>query len=121
MVPHATLEIPDSSRRLEKILKLARSCEYSVHDLSRVQLDPAKPRVPRFNMPFELGLCVADANRREGPRRNWVIFEARAKRVDKALSDLKGTEPKIHRATGRGGVGGLWHGFRAPGRRTTVP
>jgi hypothetical protein len=37
--PHATLEITDSSRRLERILKLARSCEYSVHDLSRVELD----------------------------------------------------------------------------------
>src|SRR5260370_3697927 len=66
LVPRATLEITYSSRRLEKILKLERSCEYSVHDLSRVELEGAKPRTPRFNMPFELGLCVADANRRGG-------------------------------------------------------
>ncbi len=121
MVPHATLEIPDSSRRLEKILKLARSCEYSVHDLSRVQLDPAKPRVPRFNMPFELGLCVADANRREGQRQNWFIFEAEANRVDKSLSDLKGTDPKIHGATVRGVLSGLCNVFRRPGRQPSVP
>lgn len=38
LVPRATLEIPDSSRRLEKILRLARNCTYSVHDLSCVQL-----------------------------------------------------------------------------------
>ena len=121
MVPHATLEIPDSSRRLEKILKLARSCEYSVHDLSRVQLDPAKPRVPRFNMPFELGLCVADANRREGQRQNWFIFEAEANRVDKSLSDLRGTDPKIHGATVRGVLSGLCNVFRRPGKQPTVP
>lgn len=45
MVPRATLEITDSSRRLEKILNLERRCRYSVHDLSRVQLDRANRRV----------------------------------------------------------------------------
>lgn len=51
--PHATLEIPFSQRRLERIISLIRSCDYSIHDLSRVQLDKAKPRTPRFNMPFD--------------------------------------------------------------------
>ena len=121
MLPHATLEITDSSRRLEKILKLERSCGYSVHDLSRVQLDRAKPRVPRFNMPFELGLCVADANRRAGQKQNWFVFEAVANRVDKSLSDLKGTDPKIHGATVRGVLGELCNVFRRPGKQPTVP
>ncbi len=121
MVPRATLEITDSSRRLEKILKLERSCEYSVHDLSRVELDRAKPRTPRFNMPFELGLCVADANRREGQKQNWFVFEAVANRVDKSLSDLRGTDPRIHGATIRGVLSGLCNAFRRPGRQPTVP
>jgi hypothetical protein len=121
MLPHATLEVSDSSRRLEKILKLARSCGYSVHDLSRVELDRAKPQTPRFNMPFELGLCVADANRREGQKQNWFVFEAVANRVDKSLSDLKGTDPKIHDATVRGVLSGLCNIFRRPGRQPTVP
>ena len=121
MVPHATLEITDSSRRLEKILRLERSCEYSVHDLSRVGLDRTKPRTPRFNMPFELGLCVADANRRKGQKQNWFVFEAVANRVDKSLSDLKGTDPKIHEATVRGVLSGLSNIFRRPGRQPTVP
>jgi hypothetical protein len=121
MVPRATLEITDSSRRLEKILKLTRSCDYSVHDLSRVQLDRAKPRVPRFNMPFELGLCVADANRQKGQRQNWFVFEAVANRVDKSLSDLRGTDPKIHGATVRGVLSGLCNVFRRPGKQPTVP
>jgi hypothetical protein len=121
MVPHATLDIPDSSRRRDKILKLARSCKYSVHDLSRVQLDPAKPRVPRFNMPFELGLCVADANRREGQKQDWFVFEAVANQLDKSLSDLKGTDSKIHGATVRGVLSGMCNLFRRPGRQPTVP
>jgi len=121
MVPRATLEITDSSRRLEKILKLARNCEYSVHDLSRVELDRAKPRTPRFNMPFELGLCVADANRRSGQEQNWFVFEAMPNRVKKSLSDLDGTDPKIHEATVRGVLGALCNIFRRPGRQPTVP
>ena len=58
LIPRATLEIPTSQRRLERILKLLQQCAYSIHDLSRVQLDAKAPRVPRFNMPFELGLAV---------------------------------------------------------------
>ena len=121
MVPHATLEIPDSSRRLDKILQLQRSCQYSVHDLSRVELDRAKPRVPRFNMPFELGLCVSDANRRHGQQQNWSVFEAKANRLDKSLSDLKGTDPEIHGGTIRGVLSGLCNTFRRPGRQPSVP
>ena len=121
MVPHATLEITDSSRRLEKILTLARSCKYSLHDLSRVQLDRTKPRTPRFNMPFELGLCVADANRLEDQKQNWFVFESVANRVDKSLSDLKGTDAKIHGATILGVLSELCNIFRRPGRQPNVP
>ena len=42
--PRATLEIPFSRRRLERILSLIESSEYSIHDLSRVQLDRYAPR-----------------------------------------------------------------------------
>lgn len=121
MVPHATLEIPDSSRRLDKILQLERSCKYSIHDLSRVQLDKAKPRVPRFSMPFELGLCVSDANRRPGQKQKWSVFEAEANRLDKSLSDLKGTDAKVHGGTVRGVLSGLCNIYRRPGRQPSVP
>lgn len=73
LIPRATLEIPTSRRRLERILKLIEECAYSIHDLSRVQVDRRVPRVPRFNMPFELGLAVAQSvmNRRE----NWYVLK----------------------------------------------
>ena len=59
LIPRATLEIPGSTRRLDRILSLIQSCQYSIHDLSRVQLDRHPPATPRFNMPFELGLTWA--------------------------------------------------------------
>jgi hypothetical protein len=59
MDPRVTLEIPGGTRRLDRIFSLIQSCEYSVHDLSCVRLDRAKPSTSRFNMPFELGLAVA--------------------------------------------------------------
>lgn len=48
-----TLEIPQGPRRLDLIFGLIQGCEYSVHGLSKVQLNRAKPRTPSFNMPFE--------------------------------------------------------------------
>src|SRR5580700_220876 len=57
-LPRATLGIA-GNRRLDRIARLIESCAYSVHDLSRVQLDRKAPRTPRFNMPFELGIAVA--------------------------------------------------------------
>lgn len=53
--PRATLEIPFGERRLDRILALIRQSRYSVHDLSRVQLDRKAPRTPRFTP----GLCAS--------------------------------------------------------------
>lgn len=37
--PRATLGIPGGERRLDRILALIQSCRYSIHDLSRVEID----------------------------------------------------------------------------------
>lgn len=120
LIPRATLEITDSTRRLNKIIKLIGACEYSIHDLSRVQLDARKPRVPRFNMPFELGLCVADGMRAERGKQNWFVFEAVEQRMEKSVSDLKGTDPKIHEGRIDGVFRELCNIFKPRERRPTV-
>lgn len=120
LIPRATLEIADSTRRLNKIINLIGACEYSIHDLSRVQLDARKPRTPRFNMPFELGLCVADAMRGERRKQNWIVFETVEQRMEKSLSDLKGTDARIHEGTINGVFGELCSVFEPGGRRPTV-
>ena len=99
--PRAALEIPSSHRRLDRIVELISASEYSVHDLSRVQLDSHAPRTPRFNMPFELGLTVA-LERGAAPDHNWVVCESQRHRLHKSLSDLDGTDVYVHDGTIRG-------------------
>jgi hypothetical protein len=101
LVPRATLEIPSSDRRLDRIVKLIRSCRYSFHDLSRVQVDREMPRTPRFNMPFELGLVVAWATISSATHR-WFVLEEVPHRLTKSLSDLNGTDPFIHHGQAEG-------------------
>jgi len=64
LVPRSALEIPSAGSmhdRIVRIFSLLERCPYSLHDLSRVQLDRVAPRTPRFNMPFELGMAAASA------------------------------------------------------------
>ncbi|HEV2385710.1 MAG TPA: hypothetical protein VGS20_00505 [Candidatus Acidoferrales bacterium] len=103
LVPRTTLEIPGGARRLDCIFDLIQRCRYSIHDLSRVQLDISAPRTPRFNMPFELGLSVAWA-RVSGRNHTWFVFEAINRRLSKSLSDLNGTDPYVHDAR----IGGVF-------------
>jgi hypothetical protein len=122
MIPRATLGIATSSRRLDRILELIQSCRYSVHDLSRVEVDHAAPRTPRFNLPFELGLTVA-SQKSSSPRtkHEWFVCETKAYRITKSLSDLNGTDAFIH----NGNIEGLFREicamFHRPGLQPTVP
>lgn len=118
LIPRATLEIPTSQRRLDRILKLIQQCAYSIHDLSRVQVDAKAPRVPRFNMPFELGLAVAQSagNRRQ----TWYVCETVPYRINKSLSDLNGTDVRIHDGTVRGVFGALCEIFVRKTRQPSV-
>jgi hypothetical protein len=104
--PRATIEIPSTRRRLERIIQLIRGCRYSFHDLSRVEIDRSSPATPRFNMPFELGLAV-DWALSGNPKHEWFVFESRAHRLEKSLSDLNGTDPHVHEGTAHGVLRGL--------------
>ena len=120
LAPRATLEIRTSQRRLEKIRKLIALCRYSVHDLSRVELDASAPRAPRFNMPFELGLAVAHQMTSRGRTHDWFVCEAKERRLLKSLSDLNGTDPYVHGGTIVGVFRELRNIFTRPGQQPTV-
>jgi hypothetical protein len=102
LTPKATLEVPGGARRLDRIFDLMTSCQYSFHDLSRVQLDTRRPRTPRFNMPFELGLVLGWLKTDKESTHTWFVFESVKRRVSKSLSDLDGTDPYIHGETPKG-------------------
>lgn len=117
--PVATLAITGGTRRLEKIIQQIQSCAYSVHDLSRVELDRNPPCTPRFNMPFELGLAVAVSG--IASAHIWFVFESTPYRLQKSLSDLNGTDPHVHDGTVRGIMRELNNAFIRTHNRPTVP
>lgn len=118
-VPRATLEIPGGARRLDRIFGLIQECRYSVHDLSRVELDRKRPRTPRFNMPFELGLAVAWQSLKK-TRHSWFVFESRNYRLTKSLSDLNGTDPYIHGEIIKGIFREICAAFVRPDRQPSI-
>jgi hypothetical protein len=116
-LPQATLGI-GGNRRLDRIASLIEGCSYSIHDMSRVQLDRNAPRTPRFNMPLELGLAVAWA--RANQHHKWFVFESVKRRLAKSMSDLDGTDPYIHEGTIRGVMREVCNAFVRP-NQPTVP
>ena len=97
--PHCVLEVPSAGQsRLDRIYGLLSSCESSVNDLSWVSLS-GQLRLPRFNMPFELGMAFALARQRS---HRLFVLERQAHRLQASLSDLNGLDPHIHGGTQAG-------------------
>lgn len=111
-MPRTVLEVPAAKDRLERVLGLLEECPFSLHDLSRVQLSTGDVRVPRFNMPFELGLAVALA-RRGGRPHQFQILEGQSYRLQRTLSDLNGYDPYVHGNSVRGMFEAVCNAFHA--------
>ena len=113
---HAALAVP-SQGRLGTIIDLIEQSEFSIHDLSRVEVSRG---VPRFNMPVELGLALYRSHASKGKHRLF-IFESKAHRAQRSTSDVNGIDPQIHKGTAKGLMSALRNIFRQPGSVTTVP
>ena len=97
--PHCVLEIPSAGQnRLDRIYNLIASCDSSVHDLSWVHLS-GRFRLPRFNMPFELGMAFALSREKS---HKFFVLEREAYRLQASLSDLNGLDPHVHGGTQAG-------------------
>lgn len=120
LTPKATLAIPGGINRLDRIFALIQSCRYSIHDLSRVQLDRNPPPTPRFNMPFELGLAIA-WSKLNPTRHTWFVAESVERRAQKSLSDLNGTDPNVHHGSPEGVMRELCNAFVRREHRPRVP
>jgi|SRR6266851_798189 len=120
LTPKATLAIPGGLNRLDRIFALIQSCRYSIHDLSRIQLDRNPPPTPRFNMPFELGLAIA-WSKLNSTRHTWFVSESVERRAQKSLSDLNGTDLNIHDGSPKGVMRELCNAFVRRENRPRVP
>ncbi len=97
-VAKCALSEDDSSQlRLKKILRLIEDCKYGIHDISRTELDLVN-KLPRFNMPFEMGLFFACKEFGNKTHKNKValVLDHSAYRYQKFISDLNGVDPKAH-------------------------
>jgi hypothetical protein len=96
--PRCALEQDSGTKeRLTKILNLIEECPYCIHDLSYMKIDP-RTRLPRHNMPFELGLFLGyDHANRKRPKQSCLIMDLDGFRYRKSLSDLSGRDVRAHR------------------------
>ena len=82
--------------RFDKLVQLIRQSQRTIHDLSRVEL--SKEALPRFNMPFELGLATgAKRFGNSDQRKKTALIMVREKfALPKYLSDLAGGDQHAH-------------------------
>jgi hypothetical protein len=83
--------------RITKIVELIKCSKYSIHDISR--MEPLKEGdLPRFNLPFELGLDWGC--RTFGPGRlsdkKCLILDRKEKRYSEVISDIAGYDIESH-------------------------
>jgi hypothetical protein len=93
-----TLEAEDTgTTRIDRIYRLIEESRFGIHDISRIEHDTVN-NLPRFNMPFELGLFLGA--RRFGPQRHrnkyCLVLEAERYRYQKYLSDIAGQDIREH-------------------------
>lgn len=92
------LELDDATgTRIDKLLRIIGQCRYGIHDISRVELDPASA-LPRFNMPFELGLFLGARHfgGRAQATKACMVQDRVKYRYQQFLSDIAGQDVKAH-------------------------
>lgn len=86
--------------RIDKIQDIIAECKYSIHDISRTQIDK-RYRLPRFNMPLELGIDLGCKRFGEGHEQEKVILvlDVQRFRYQRFISDIAGQDVYSHGGT----------------------
>lgn len=121
--PRSALEEDDSSDiRLDKIVRLIESCKFGIHDISKVELDKVSG-LPRFNMPFELGLFwgAKKFGIEQNKEKIALIFEKQKYSYQKYLSDINGVDIKAHNNDPETCIKFIRNWLFTNSRRRTIP
>jgi hypothetical protein len=125
--PRCALEADDSSEnRFDKICNIVcnivKECRYGIHDISRTELDQ-KSKLPRFNMPLELGLFIAAKRFGTGRQKSkrCVILDKKRYRYQKYISDISGQDIRSHQGKIKVLVIELATWLRIQSRERSVP
>ncbi|MCW4460829.1 hypothetical protein OK349_03860 [Sphingomonas sp. BT-65] len=95
--PRCALDSTDGAEvRVAKIAAMIGECDWGIHDLSRIEVDPGG--LPRFNMPLELGLHLGARllGEKRHRRKRALILDAERHRYDAAISDISGQDIEAH-------------------------
>ena len=86
--------------RIEKIISIIKSCKFGIHDICRTELDKIN-KLPRFNMPLELGLDlgIKKSGLKELINKQILILDKEDFRYQKFISDIAGQDIKSHKST----------------------
>jgi hypothetical protein len=84
--------------RIQKLYQLIAESKYGIHDISRTDLD-RKNKLPRFNMPLELGIFLGAKRYGEAQHREKkaLILDREPYRHQKFCSDIAGQDIQAHR------------------------
>ena len=123
MTARCALESSDGGEiRLDKIYRLIQDCRYGIHDLSRTSLDRST-RLPRFNMPLELGIFLGARRFGSAKQRAKVclILDHRPYRYQKFCSDIAGQDIRVHSRNAVTSLGVVRNWLQAALPRVTLP
>lgn len=83
--------------RLDKIISIIKECKFSIHDISRTEIDN-NTNLPRFNMPLELGIDIGIKKSGVPGYRNKqiLIMDKEPFRYRNFISDIAGQDIKSH-------------------------
>jgi hypothetical protein len=95
--PNLSQTLSSSTIRINQIKQHIKNCKYSIHDLSRSKA-LKKGELPRFNMPYELGLDIgaAEYGSNKLQTKKALILETDRYHYQKVLSDIAGQDIANH-------------------------
>lgn len=95
--PKLSQTTSSSNIRINTIKNLIKNCKYGIHDLSRSK--PMKMNdLPRFNMPYELGLDIgaSEYGSTKLKSKKILILETEKYHYQKVISDIAGQDIENH-------------------------
>lgn len=96
--PKLSQTLSSSTIRINQIKQHIRNCKFSIHDLSRSK-PLKKGDLPRFNMPYELGLDIgaSEYGGKTLKAKKTLILETERYHYQKVLSDISGQDIENHK------------------------
>jgi hypothetical protein len=108
--------------RIDKLYRIIEQSRFGIHDISRTEPDPDSG-LPRFNMPFELGIFLGARRFGEDDQKQKraIVLDREKYRYQQFISDLAGVDVTAHNGEPRQMIGCVRDFLTTSSRRRTIP